>query len=178
MSNMAAPSEKMADKMSDKMAATMEEPSEYQRAMSVWQEYLRNCALMRALDEYAAHEAKLPKDETGVILRNVMQLRSHVRLLLGNACFRPFVEVHKAHKRTPRECLLEFVQCKTQGSVLFDCSEVLREDPRQPVVYSASVKVKWCGFKASVADIRAFTRNAALRNAARIMCDNLSIPCH
>jgi hypothetical protein len=173
----------MAAAAPDKMAAAPEkmappEPSEYRRAMSVWHEYSSNCALLRAMDEYVAHSAMLPKEQLGNILRCVMQLRAQVRLLLSNKCFQQLELVHRARKKTPRECLMDFVQSKPQGGVMFECAEMPCDDTRQPAVYSATVDVKWCGFEASVKDIHAFTRNAALRSAARMMCENLGVPCH
>lgn len=152
-----------------------EDQTEYGHFLALWKEYTQHCALKHALDHFATREARVPCAETSAIMRSVMELRSHIALFLGNKCFQKIDQVHRAQKKTPRECLRDFVATKPEGKVEVSWHQLA---DKRGLVFIADVYVAWSGFQAQVVDIAGVTQATATRNAVRVMCEQLNVPCN
>lgn len=155
-----------------------DEQSEYGRFLGVWREYVQHCALKHALDHFATREARLPCKDTSAIMRAVMELRSHIALFLGNKCFSEINQVHRAQKKTPRECLRDFVHSKPDGKFEVEWRQLPVSNECVTTTFVADVHVSWRGFAARVDGVTGVTNNTAMRNAVRAMCEQLNVPCN
>lgn len=152
-----------------------DEQTEYGRFLVLWKEYTQHCALKHALDHFATREARVPSSETSAIMRSVMELRSHIALFLGNKCFQKIDQVHRAQKKTPRECLRDFVHTKPDGKFEVSWHQFTGANG---LVFTADVYVSWRGFQAQIVDVPGATQNTAVRQAVRVMCEQLNVPCN